>query len=148
MEALITNGAIATDGGSISLTGVDSSGAPLTVFLDWSIKSQREGTRQLHVNGEPVAWGSPDEVRWLQELTTARVEQEGLAALVQQLLSNVSSDAYNSQKRIAPPQAIDDEILELLLDGKDLEAVKVYRRAHPEVGLADARAAIEKMKTQ
>jgi ribosomal protein L7/L12 len=146
MEALITNGAMATDGGSISLTGVDPEGAPLSVFLDWSINAQRTGTRRLEVNGHPLAIGSIEEVQFLQLLTTATV-QDGVADLVNQLLTNVTSLAYSKQKAAsAKPSDLDDEILELVLDGKDVEALKVYRRANPDVSLSDAKAAVEKLK--
>lgn len=54
MDALITNGAIATDGGSISLAGVDAEGQPLELFLDNSIASHRQGARSLSVNGKVI----------------------------------------------------------------------------------------------
>jgi hypothetical protein len=45
MEALITNGAIATDGGSISILGVDAEGGRLHFFLNNRIESYQAGTR-------------------------------------------------------------------------------------------------------
>ena len=166
MDALITNGAIAADGGSISLWGVDAQGGPLRLFLDNSIRSHREGTRSLKINEQVIPIGSSEEVHWLTVLATARVEyrllagevnvrfsqhelNESLADLVRSLMHQVTSDAYQNQKPPPPPPPpLEDRLLELLLDGKDLDALKLYRKSNPDVSLADAKAAIEKLKNQ
>ncbi|MDI1447931.1 hypothetical protein [Polyangium sp. 6x1] len=61
----ITNGAMAMDGGSLTLHAVDQDGARVELFLDWSIRSHQEGKTQFYANGQPVPRGAPEEARWL-----------------------------------------------------------------------------------
>ncbi len=165
MHVLITNGAITTDGGSLSLLGVDADGAPLHFFLNNSVASYRAGTRSLKVNDQLIPIGSAEEVHWLTVLASAKFEHrlvpgeepnpsitqdelnESLAKLVRSLMHHITSDAYQNQKPPPPPPPpLEDQLLELLLDGKDLDALKLYRRANPDVSLSDAKAAVERLK--
>lgn len=72
-ELTLTGCAMAMDGGSIVLRGVDRAGVEVSLYLDWSIRSQREGTTQLYANEIPVPRGSQEESRWLTLVRGAAV---------------------------------------------------------------------------
>jgi hypothetical protein len=69
----LTDCAMALDGGSIFLQGVDQAGAEVRLYLDWAIDSQRKGTTQLYANEMPVPRGSQEESRWLALVRGAAV---------------------------------------------------------------------------
>jgi ribosomal protein L7/L12 len=139
MNLTITTGALATDGGSIALSGTDATGAPLHILLDWSIVSARKNNRKLTINDAIVPIGSAAETDWLTALENATIAP-AVASLVTALITNVRSPAYQAPAQ--PQRSLDDELRELLAAGKKSEAIKAYRRAHPAVGLAEANAAI------
>ncbi|MDC0749281.1 hypothetical protein [Polyangium mundeleinium] len=70
-ELRLLHGAMALDGGSLSLHAVDQDEARVELFLDWAIQSQREGTTQFYANDRLVPRGSPEEARWLSLLRGA-----------------------------------------------------------------------------
>ncbi len=46
----------------------------------------------------------------------------------------------------APPRAVDESILNLLRQGKKIQAIKEYREATPGVGLAEAKQYVERIE--
>lgn len=75
-DLTLTDGAMAMDGGSIHLQGIDQSGERVDLYLDRSIGSQRAGTTQLYVNAAPVARGSQQESLWLELVRRASVRNK------------------------------------------------------------------------
>lgn len=110
MPATITDGAMAMDGGSIFLSGVDADGSPLAVALDWSIESRRLGTCALRVNECIIPVDSTEEARWLAVLSEATCQPR----------------APHGEPEVAPTIAL----------GADLAAFLSERDRGPAEGLA------------
>jgi len=70
----ILNGAMAMDGGSISLLGLDAVGNNVHIDLDWSLEAQANGTTELRINGIPLEKGSAEESRLLEILGAAEIQ--------------------------------------------------------------------------
>jgi len=70
----ILNGAMAMDGGSISLLGLDAAGNKVQIDLDWSLDAKANGTTELRINGIPLEKGSAEESRLLEILGAAEIQ--------------------------------------------------------------------------
>ena len=144
--ATITEAIDVMDGGSTSLSGLDPSGAPLRVWLEWSAGTAP--VRQLRVNGVSVPIGSAAEGEWVKVLASATIAagNAGLSEAVASVIERVLSREYQSQRLRPPLPTAEEEVHLLLSAGKNAEAVKVWRRAHPALGMAEARAAVRAIK--
>ena len=64
----IHDGAMAMDGGSISLMGKDQFGNIMEILLDWSLEAQTNGTTKLNLNKMPLEKRSREEETLLDVL--------------------------------------------------------------------------------
>ena len=71
----ILDGAMAMDGGSISLMGKDSYGNSIQIDLDWSLEAQVNGTTKLSLNKIPLEKRSHEEEMILGVLENAEIER-------------------------------------------------------------------------
>jgi hypothetical protein len=94
---ILTRGAMALDGGSISLRAA-SGEATIELFLKWSIQAQCNHGGRLYVNGKAVKKRSPAEERWLARLRSAEIMPEKRGGTGERI----------SSKRVALSQDIDD----------------------------------------
>ena len=104
----IHDGAMAMDGGSISLTGKDQAGNIMEISLDWSLEAQTNGTAQLNLNKMPLEKRSREEEKLLGVLNNAKIQ---------------SSDAPEQRasrptKRFAPEEDI-NKYLNAMEDGPE-----------------------------
>lgn len=112
----LTDGSVAADGGSISLQALNQDGARVDLYLDWSITSQTDGTAQFFVNGKAIPKRSMEEVTWLDLLRAATARDPGreLSRLAGDLVSAVSSEAYQGSHRQPESSTIGERIRRLL----------------------------------
>ena len=73
-QLTITYGALAMDGGSVSLRATDAAGRALRILLEWSIEAQRAGATFLTIDGARIQPGGEDEMQWIESLRSARIE--------------------------------------------------------------------------
>jgi hypothetical protein len=73
-QLTITYGALAMDGGSVSLRATDAAGRTLRILLEWSIEAQRAGATFLTIDGARIQPGGEDEMQWIESLRSARIE--------------------------------------------------------------------------
>jgi hypothetical protein len=116
----ITMGAVAADGGSISLQAVDQQGATISFYLQWSIMSQQDGTAQFYVNSKAIPKGSKEEATWLSLVRSAKVQEPArdLALLAGSLVSTISSAAYQDHACQAEPPTLWQRIQSLFTHRK------------------------------
>jgi hypothetical protein len=134
VELTLTGCAMAMDGGSIGLQGIDQAGAEVRLYLDWSIDSQREGTTQLYANEMPVPRGSREESRWLALVRGAAVQaapcpESAHGASISKRRMSVAEDAaaYLEAVDEGPEAAITCLAARLV----SLVSSAVYQDAHP-----------------
>ena len=70
----IYDGAMAMDGGSISLMGIDPSGNIMEIGLDWSLDDQINGTTKLYLNNMPLGKRSREEEKLLDALKNSDIQ--------------------------------------------------------------------------
>ena len=70
----ITDGAMAMDGGSISLRGKDQSGNIKEISLDWSLEAQVNNTAKLIFNKMTLEKRSLEEEKLLHALKNAEIQ--------------------------------------------------------------------------
>jgi len=127
----ILDGAIALDGGSISLLGKDQSGNTVNISRDWSLEAQTNCAVKLYLNKMPIEKRSLEEERLLDVLKNAEIQlseeieqrttspaeravlgedineytstiedgpETAVRRLIEQLISNVRSETYTSER--------------------------------------------------
>lgn len=72
----IINGAVASDGGSIDLEAIDEQGKAISLFLDWSIAAQQNGTTHIRIAENRIEKGTEEECLWLTLLQEASIHGE------------------------------------------------------------------------
>jgi hypothetical protein len=75
-QLTISDGAMAMDGGSVSLRATDAAGRTLRILLEWSIAAQEAGATLLTIDDVGVRPGSEDERQWIEDLRSAHIEGE------------------------------------------------------------------------
>jgi hypothetical protein len=73
-KLIILDGAMAMDGGSISLMGKDFHGNAIQIDLDWSLDAQINGTTKLSLNKIPLEKKSREEEKFLKILDKAEIQ--------------------------------------------------------------------------
>ncbi|TKD01181.1 hypothetical protein E8A74_31775 [Polyangium fumosum] len=74
------------------------------------------------------------------------IEQGPASALVHlatRFVTLISSSAYQEGCAPVPPQAPQNRVRSLVMEGKRMEAIKAYREAHPDVGIVAAGSAVK-----
>ena len=102
MKLIVTDGAMAMDGGSIVLRTLDSPGVEATLHLDWSFRSQTDGTAQFYADGNAIPRGSGVEANYLTQLQSAII-LPGFAATPE-------SDSSLSERRLTLGNDVTDYI--------------------------------------
>jgi hypothetical protein len=133
-----TNCAYATDGGSLSLFGTED-GSEVALFLDRSVARQLSRSIQLFVNGEPILRGSPEEAAILQQLRNATFAGE--------FATSVEEYARMIIDHLTTP-TFDEQLDAHVAAGRWTEAIQLYRKRHPDVGVSAARAELEKRRSR
>lgn len=171
----IINGAMALDGGSIILEGIDIDGKEINFYLDWSIESGIKGTYQFSVNDVPIEKLSPEQDDWINRLKQAEIivkNKKIIEAPGKRLIStndlydyilsyfDISIDNFPKQ----PLQHLVNNLIDKvtseqytyvpktikgsMLEGNKLEAIRLYRSEHPSSTMQEAKAAVEDIMSQ
>ena len=72
-KLIILDGAMAMDGGTVSLMGLDRYGNSIEITLDWSIEARKDGAATLYLNKIPIPKRSPEEEKLLDALKNAEI---------------------------------------------------------------------------
>lgn len=134
-----TECAYATDGGSLSLLGVAEDGSRFHVFLDRSIARQRSSSIQLFVNDTAILRRSPEEAALVQQLRNA--------TYTGQFATGVEEHARMIIEHLETP-TFDEQLDADVAAGRWTEAIQLYRKKHPEVGVTAPRAELEKRRSR
>ena len=101
-DITISDGAYATDGGSICLEATEAAGRVLHIVLDWSISAQQAGSTCLTIDGIKLEPQSAEEAKWIESLRRAHITGgDGVAMLRDSILQRLHSPRHG--RRDAPP---------------------------------------------
>lgn len=131
-----TECAYATDGGSLSLLGVTENGSRFHVLLDRSIARQRSGSIQLFVNDTAILRRSPEAAAIVRQLRNATYASGGVEEYARTIIEHLETPTFDEQ--------LDADVAA----GRWTEAIQLYRRRHPDVGVTAARAELEKRRSR
>ena len=90
----ILDGAMAMDGGSISLIGKDPSGNIMEISLDWSLEAQINGTTKLNLNKMPLEKRSREEEKLLNALKNSEIQQLINGTLAENEIKKIAADRH------------------------------------------------------
>ena len=140
---VVTNGAMAMDGGSIGLECLGD-GRTISIALDWSMSSRRRGASQLLVGGHAVPRGTPIEASWLALLEHAELEhhtgfvgQSGVGSRTAALSSDITE--YFASIQQSPRAALARLVSELVSHVRSAEYQSSPGAGPPQDPLADVR---------
>ncbi|MBM4784202.1 MAG: hypothetical protein GQE15_41560 [Archangiaceae bacterium] len=106
------------------------------MLLDRSIARQRSGSIQLFVNDTAILRRSPEAAAIVRQLRNATYASGGVEEYARTIIEHLETPTFDEQ--------LDADVAA----GRWTEAIQLYRRRHPDVGVTAARAELEKRRSR
>jgi hypothetical protein len=128
----IHDGAMAMDGGSISLIGKDRSGNIMEISLDWSLEAQINGTIKLNLNKLPLEKRSREEEKLLDVLKNSEIQPSETSERRDSTPNQRVALGEDTQKYLSAIEAGPEAALRRLIDQLISKVMsETYTRAQP-----------------